>query len=82
MRGVRSPADSWLPGSDWGTETGAGGQAPQIPKLAMDGAFSMLVTPICCWFTMNVVYGTGVNEAFFESDSEKATNKQKTFIDQ
>ena len=31
---------------------------------------------------MNVVYGTGVNEAFFESDSEKATNKQKTFIDQ
>jgi len=48
----------------------------------MDGAFSMLVTPICCWFTMNVVYGTGVNEAFFESDSEKATNKQKTFIDQ
>lgn len=59
MRGVRSPADSWLPGSDWGTETGAGGQAPQIPKLAMDGAFSMLVTPIFCWFTMNVVYGTG-----------------------
>eukprot|EP00435_Cladocopium_sp_Y103_P011833 s3770_g3.t1 len=23
--GVRSPADSWLPGSDWGTKTGAGG---------------------------------------------------------
>lgn len=31
---------------------------------------------------MNVFYGAGVNEAFFESDSEKATNKQKTFIDQ
>lgn len=26
--------------------------------------FQLLVTPIFCWFTMNVVYGTDVNEPF------------------